>query len=428
MPTRKRRFGVNRRDFLKGSAAAGVIAAGGRLSWQARTSSANPPPAGTDALVCLFARGGLDALSAVVPYQETKYYDRRPNIAIPAAQVLDLNGQFGLHPALSELHNIYTTGDLAVVHAVGHPGQTRSHFADQDWIEGGADANTTTGWLARHLDLCAGPTPSPLRGISVDSVLPVSLRGTADAVSMVDPILFALTGWPVGSASQVGATLDGMFAGPGATSLRADLVERAAETRTVMDQIAAVSLPPPAPGVTYPATDLGERLELIASLIRVRATLPIEVLCADLLRRQSVDLHASMGTYSAGAFYNIARTVSEALDAFYADLDYDNLWDDVTLVIVSEFGRQVQENVGQGTDHGKAGCMFVIGGGVNGGVYTTWPGLDDAALDPPMGLAVTTDFRDVLGEVMEKRLGNANTTQVFPGLSYQPLGMLQQRV
>lgn len=421
MPSRND-FAINRRSFLKGTAAAGVTVTALPQLWSSKGTAT--PPAGRDILVCLFLRGGFDGLSAVVPYQDADYYTARPNVAIPANQVIDLDGQFGLHPGLAELHDIYLDGDLAVLHAIGHAGQTRSHFFAQAWLESGNALGQ--GWVARHFDTCAAS--SVLRGVSVDPAVPISLRGAVDPVfSVVDAGQFSHVGWPLGSPQQIATAIDGMYADPSGPAIRAELVARAQETRGVMNLLDGLDLTPPPGAATYPATDLGGRLEFVASLIRARAVVPIEAICLD-LPRHSVDLHSGMGTWDQGSFYDITRTVAPALSAFWTDLALENMQNDVTIVVVSEFGRQLPENSAGGTDHGFGGCMFVMGGGINGGMYTSWPGLSAGALVAPGALDVTTDYRDVLAEVLTKRLGNSNVGTVFPGLVHQPLGVAQPRV
>ncbi len=411
-------FTLTRRRFLQGSGALGfggaLLAAAGPLPAHAAPGR----PGRGDALVVVFLRGGLDALSACVPYQEPLYFTRRPTLAVPASRVLDLDGRFGLHPALAPLHEIFQEGDLAVVQAVGHPAVNRSHFTAQElWERGFVVDPFVPGWVARHL--AGTPADGALRAVASHPRLPLALRGASGAIAVNHVEGYGLEGFANYEKQAVMATLSGLY--PGADLLAEELATSAELARDAIQAVAAVDRldDTPAHGAVYPDTTLGRRLRDVARMLRAPQAIPLDAAWIDV---PDYDTHADQGTWKEGHLRNLLDELARALHAFHTDLlDVRN---EVTLVVASEFGRQVHENGSGGTDHGDGGCLFVMGGGVRGGVYGRWPGLADEVLVRFSGLAVTTDFRDVLAEIVEKRLGHPDAGVVFPGHLAQPLGLV----
>jgi uncharacterized protein (DUF1501 family) len=369
-------------------------------------------PVDSDVLVVITLRGGFDGLAAVVPADDPELLRNRPVIGVPTDLLIGLDSRFGLHPALQPLHRWWQQGSLAVVHAVGQPRNSRSHLLASATLDrGGADLDD--GWLHRAFPGSAPWSTVHLTGTSVPGALAgapaVGLR-TAEGFD-----LGALTG------TARGRWLDALTRlGAGGGALKPPVAQTVAAMR-------AWPHPEPARGRGYPATDLGRALGEAANL--VRADLGVRAIC---LESGGWDLHTDAGVGSQaddrstrGAQAEQLAGLALALDAFATDLGDD--LDRVTLVTVSEFGRRVDENSSAGTDHGSAGAMLLLGGGVNGGsrVAGDWPGLAAARLDHG-GLPVTTDHRQVLAEVLQRRCG-LRTTQVFPGLPARTLDVVHPR-
>ena len=402
----------SRRSFVQRM---GVLTLGG-LSlpyWMPRLFFAAPDaPSRGDVLICVFLRGAMDGLSAVVPYAEAGYYDRRPTIAVPDSAVLDLDGQFGLHPALAPLLDIWQAKDLAIVDAAGSPDPTRSHFDAMDFMERGTPGEKLvgTGWIGRHLETMASEKESPFRAVGMGAMLQTSLRGPVPALALQSIADFHLRG-RVEEIAQVQTTLEQLYtAGDGAGT---PLAQQAVQTLDAIDFLEAADplQYEPQHGAVYPEDEFGLGLRQVAQLIR--ADVGLEVACVD---AGGWDTHESMGTYQEGRMAGLLENLAAALGAFYTDLQDE--MDRICLVTMSEFGRRVQENGSRGTDHGHGNCMFLIGGGIRGGkVYGQWPGLSDEQLDRG-DLAVVTDYRDVLAEIVQKRLGNDALDTVFP--DYEP--------
>ncbi len=401
----------SRRIFLKGSALA-VFGVGGAPRWLARAAGTGGEGVARrrKVLVAVFQRGAADGLNIVVPYGEPRYYDLRPSIAVqPPGRgedaAIDLNGFFGLHPSLAPLKPLYEERSLAIVAACGSPDPTRSHFDAQDYMESGTPGRKATpdGWLNRAL--VSRPDAPPLRAVSLGPELPRALRGANAAVAVANLPSFRLP------TDNVASVFESMYDGAADAALR----HTGRETFEAMKIVEAIGGEPyaAAAGAEYPRGRLGESLRQIARLIK--ADVGLEVAFTDL---GGWDHHVNEigARASEGQLANVLGEFGRALAAFHADLG--ERIDDVTLVTMSEFGRAARENGGRGTDHGHANAMFVMGGGVRGGeVYGDWPGLADHQLYEGRDLALTTDFRDVLGELVQKRLGNRHLSAVFPGYS-----------
>jgi uncharacterized protein (DUF1501 family) len=360
-------------------------------------------------LVAIFQRGAVDGLNMVVPFGEPRYYALRPSIAIPKPDgtpnsAVDLDGFFGLHPALAPLKPLFDAQHLAIVDAVGSPDPTRSHFDAQDYMESGTPGykGATDGWLNRALPKELAPG-SPLRAVSLGDSLARTLRGHNDAVAVR-----SLNDFQVRDANGA-ATFESMYA----NSLDTMLHGTAKETFNAVKMMQAIQKQTyvPANGAAYPNGGFGKNLQQIAQLIK--ADVGVEVAFADI---GGWDTHVNEvgGQPTNGQLANNLAQFGQALAAFHRDLG--DRMEDVTLVTMSEFGRTVKENGDRGTDHGHANVMFVLGGDVRGGkIYGDWPGLQEEQLYDGRDLALTTDFRDVLSELVAKHLGNSNLKSVFPG-------------
>jgi uncharacterized protein (DUF1501 family) len=412
--------GVSRRGILAGASGLGSLAASGIFasSAEATTSLAFADAGYTgDTVVVLSFRGGFDGLSAVAPVGDAEYYTARPNIAVPQSRGLPLTSRFALHPSLAPLLPLYTAGKLAIVHAVGQPNPTRSHFTDMDEMERAAPGSSLrTGWLDRMVG--ATTTPGPFAATTVgSSSAPRSMLGpTSDlAVRSVDSL--SVSGaWDATETTRWATALRALYAGapdtlgvPARTTL--DALTTAATLRAAGYT--------PANGATYPSGALGDALKDTARL--VKAGVGLRAVTID---SGNWDMHSDLGRSDNGWMARQLTEVGQALAAFMTDLGTAAA--NVTLVTLSEFGRRVAENGSGGVDHGYGNVSFVLGGGVNGGsVYGTWPGLATDQLQAG-DLKATTDYRSVLGEILEKRCGLSAST-VLPGAPAARLGVLKAR-
>ncbi len=398
----------SRRVFLRGGALA-MFGVGSLPAWLSRSLYAGEPSeTRKKILVAIFQRGAVDGLNMVIPFGEPRYYELRPSIAIPKPDgtmnaAIDLDGFFGLHPALASLKPIYDERHLAIVDAVGSPDPTRSHFDAQDYMESGTPGNKGgDGWLNRALPKEAGPG-SPLRAVSLGDSLARSLRGHNDAVAVRSLNDFQVHD-PRGATtfeSMYENSLDTVLHGTGKETFNAVKMMQLIQKQPYM----------PAAGANYGNNGFGRSLQQIAQLIK--ANVGVEVAFAD-IGGWDTHVNETGGQPTNGQLANQLTQFGQALAAFYQDLG--DRMEDVTVVTMSEFGRTVKENGDRGTDHGHANVMFVLGGDVRGGkVYGDWPGLAEEQLYEGRDLALTTDFRDVLGELVSRHLGNPNLRAVFPG-------------
>jgi uncharacterized protein (DUF1501 family) len=372
-----------------------------------------------DILICIFQRGGADGLNMVVPHGDKDYYAHRSSLAIPqpgaGGAAIDLDGFFGLHPAMASLKEIWDARQLAVVHACGSPDPTHSHFDAMDYMERGTPGqkSVATGWLGRHLAATQKQNDSPFRAVGFGALLQASLRGGA-ATALTSLEAFKLQAKPL-ELPKVQAAHgqlyrgSGMLLGAGQQTLRA--LEIMQKLNPAQYQVSD--------GARYPDTPYGGALRQIAQLLK--ADVGLEVACADI---GDWDTHVAQG----GAAGEMAANLKEFADGIYAlYTDLSASLGQVTIVTMSEFGRRVAENGGGGTDHGHGNALLVLGGNVRGGkVYGEWPGLHPEQLYGPGDVQVTTDFRDVLGEIAAKRLGNPTLAEVFPGYaSYNFRGLVE---
>lgn len=369
-------------------------------------------------LIVIFLRGGADGLNMVVPYHESAYYAARPSLAIAGpgqssapvkSRAIDLNGFFGLHPSLAPMHPLYEQGKMTIVHACGSNDQTRSHFEAMSTVERGAPrdhAGPASGWLARHL-LATSGDDSPLRAVAFGDTVPDSLRGATSAIALQSLDDFSLLG---GQSFESG--LRSIYGGKDAISHAGQQTLAVLKTLRNLD----VKSYRPSYGAKYPKSDLGTGLEQLACLIRARAGL--EIACLD---KGGWDTHVAQGS-DTGWQASLMDDLSSSIAAFCRDMGPD--LDRVTVIAMSEFGRRVAENAGLGTDHGRGGPLFVIGGGLKSArVAGNWPGLEPHQLDEVGDLRVTTDYRSVLSEVLSKRMRDEATSTVFPGWTGPDLGL-----
>jgi len=412
----------SRRRFVMGCSAAIAAMAGARVGSLA-FADARAASGADETLVVLFLRGAWDALNVVPPIagpDRGLYEEARPRIAIPtsgAYGALPLGAQFGLHPALAPLMDLYKAGHLAVVHAVGMNDDTRSHFDAQQFMEAGTPGlrATTSGWITRHLR-ALGHGSVLLPAVGTGGYVPMSLGDDPVAVAMTTPPAFTLPG-----DSSLAPLIHRVYHGDtwlhqaGQRALRGvDTVQRLGLKQYV-----------PAKGVKYPDGDFGVALTTIAQLLK--ADVALRVATVDV---GGWDTHEYQGDGGQGYLSDQLTPLAQGLAAFFTDLDKANLSGRVTVITMSEFGRRLDQNASGGTDHGHGSVMLALGrGSVNGGtVYGRWPGLRNDQLYDGADLAVTTDYRQVLGEILGQRLGNTRLDTVFPGFTMgKPLGIVRPR-
>ncbi|HEX9501806.1 MAG TPA: DUF1501 domain-containing protein [Thermoanaerobaculia bacterium] len=397
---------IDRRFFLKSSGLA--LVAGGLLPNVFVKMASAATTKGKKVLVAIFQRGAVDGLNVVVPYGEQAYYTARPTIAVPRESVLDLDGFFRLHPSLGSLLPYFKDKSLAIVHAVGSPDATRSHFDAQDFMESGTPGvkSTEDGFLSRAL--AVKKDSSPLRAVALGPALPRILSGNSGAVAMTNIAQFGIRG-----GAQVSAGFESMYADAVAGALGGTARE-SFEASRILKSADPTKLQPEN-GAVYPTNPLGNSLKQIAQLIK--SEVGLEVAFADV---GGWDTHAGEGG-AQGQLANNLHQFSDAIAAFNRDLG--SRMGDIILVTMSEFGRTVRENGNRGTDHGHANFMLVVGGGVKGGkVYGKWPGLTD--LYENRDLAITTDFRDIFSELLTKQLRIASLKSVFPNYDPKMRGVL----
>jgi uncharacterized protein (DUF1501 family) len=407
---------VSRRRWLQ-LAGVGVLLGAAR----ARPAGAAPAAASPNkVLVVLFQRGAVDGLAMVPAYSDPRYQELRPNIALPPPGqpngALRLDATFALHPALAALQPLWNGKSLAIVHAVGSPDETRSHFDAQDFVESGTPGVKATddGWLNRALAAkatatTAGAAPASagdVRAVAFAPTLPRILSGHESVLagSSLKDFRVQAPGMPGGASN-----FEQMYASAVDQALRGTASEAfgaMAKLRALSPQALAARN-----GADYPDSPLGKRLQQIAAL--VRAGIGLEVAMTDC---GGWDTHAQEGGATgqlAGRLADLGKSVA----AFAVDLG--DRMRDVCLVTVTEFGRTVRENGTRGTDHGHGSVMLVLGGGVRGGkVHATWHGLADDKLHEARDLPVTTDHRQVFAAVLQRQLGLRDLSAVYPGFDF----------
>lgn len=409
---------ASRRDFLSRSGSA--IGAGAFAisfpEWLPQVSFADAFVADRDVVVSIFMRGGADGLSLCVPFGDPQYYSSRPSIAIPRPdatgtnKAIALTNFFGLPPAMAPLVPAYQAGHMAVIHGAGLTYNTRSHFDAQYYMEVGKanDPGVNTGWLGRHL---ATSTPSragaSLRAIGFADGLVDTLKGGPGTLPIPNPANYGIAG--------SGSTRDAR------TEWLANEYDESPEPArsAAIDAVATINLLrslningyTPANGATYPNTGLARGLRSTAALIK--ADIGIEAAHLDI---GGWDTHTQQAPLN-GSMAQRMTELAGALSAFWMDVIASGFTQNVTVIVLSEFGRNVRENGGNGTDHGRGTAMFVMGRGIAGGRVIThnWTSLARENLADGQDLKVTIDYRDVLAEIVQNRLGNSNLGAIFPG-------------
>jgi len=408
---------MNRRFFLKsGSVALASVGVGlSAPGFLERALSQTGKSGRRKTLIAIFQRGAVDGLNVVVPYGESPYYDLRPSISIPKPGAtdgaIDLDGFFGLHPSLSPFKPLFDSQRLAIIHASGSPNSTRSHFDAQDYMESGTPGvkSTSDGWLNRYLQAKKESERSLFRAVSMTQTTPRVLQGRAPTISMSNLNDFAIR------AGKSSSDLQGGFEAIYAREANDRLADMGRETFEAVNYLKKVNPAQykPANGAEYPRTAFGNSLLQIAQLIK--AGVGLEIAFTDI---GGWDTHVNEGN-SRGQLGNLLQQFGAGISALYRDLGQQ--MDDVVILTMSEFGRTARENGNRGTDHGHANAMFVLGNSVRGGnVYGKWPGLKNDQLNEGRDLALTTDFRDVFGEIAARHLGAANVQSIFPGYNLTP--------
>lgn len=400
-----------RRAFLKaGGIALFSASVGGSPLFLARTARVVPKPGlfrSRKVLVSIFQRGAMDGLMAVPKFHDPMLAKFRPRLGMSAARsagdaaIIDLDGTFGLHPALSSFASLYKEQRLAIVHGVGSPNTTRSHFDAQDYMETGTPGwkETSSGWLNRACGLM-GHEATPFRAVSMTPTLPCSLYGDAPALAI--------------------SNLDAFVAEALVTEQFGKVINQSKEDLEAIKLLSKMDVADykPENGVEYPKSPLGKNLRQIAQLIKM--DVGIEVAFAE---TSGWDTHVQQGTVH-GTFARQARDLSQSITAFWNDLGA--FQGDVVLMTMTEFGRTVHENGSGGTDHGRASCLFVLGNNVAGGkVYGSVPKLVPEALEEGRDLPVTTDFRSVFSDVATKQLGIEKKEALFPNWNGESLSILK---
>lgn len=409
--------GLSRRSFLKGAAAAGLFAGLASETLATRLAFAASPYDG-DVLVVLSLRGGFDGLNAIVPAADPNYAKWRPNVGIPRGPLLQLDGMFGMHPAMAPLKPLWDAGSFGVVHAVGQEQPNRSHFSAMEELERAAPGTSMrTGWLDRVIGV-RGPG-SVFQGMQLGSSMGASsFRGPTPELAMRSVESFGLdAAWDAEQRGLWDVALRGLHTGaPDALKAPASAALGALNTTAALQKGKYA----PENGATYPDSDLGAALGDVARLIK--SNVGLQVAAVDY---GDWDMHAGMGGLDKGWMHDHLTELSRALSAFAADLG-SNLAN-VTLVTLTEFGRRVQENGSGGTDHGFGQVVLMLGGGVHGGVvHGRWPGLAESDLVDG-DLNGLNDYRLVLAEILEKRCGAGSVSQIFPGISGDRLGVVRPR-
>jgi len=407
---------LSRRNLLIGASSGAIMATAGpglRVSLAASGTS-------DEILVVLFARGGIDGLQLVAPANEAAYQDARPTIAV---QPTGTNAGFSLANGIggvdffmntdaTELNDLYSSGDLAVIHAAGVPTENRSHFKSMDMMERGMadnESNLTSGWLTRHIESLNAERPL-LSTVSAGSSNPISLLGYPQAVSIPDVNNFNVAGGDV-NANVIAALNSGSSA---YQQVAQQTLEAINTVQSKLDELEDTTDEEETEGPAYTNGPLSGALRNLASIIKMDVGLDVAT-----VDHGGWDHHNNL----INEFRNQVTELSQSLSAFWEDVS--EYRDRITLVMMTEFGRRFHENASNGTDHGSGSVMMVLSGNANGGqIYGSWPGIASGDLDNG-DLAVTTDYRQVIAEVLAKRHNSPGLDAVFPTIDYAPLGIVE---
>lgn len=406
------RDGFTRRQFLRGVALFGgmtILSANGiRYTFAASTTEV------PDVVVTIVLRGGFDGLSAVVPTDENMMRKARGQIYIPNASLLQLDRDFGLHPALKKLMPLWQAKELAIVNTIGAPTHSRSHFDEISDVAYAAygEKDKRSGWMARFLDVTG--SGSVVQSVGIGSTTKQLVGGKAAPINLNAIDNFRLDSVYGYKAEDLAGFIDethGRWTNVWAT--------QAKSTIQALDQIARAGAQRTA--VTYPSTGTGQRLRDVAALLKAG----IGVRAVDVEFQGDWDMHANMGNLENGWLTSYLADLGGSIASFREDLGV--LWSRVTVVTVTEFGRRVSENQSTGTEHGWGTSTFVAGGGVNGGkIHGRFPGLDDKQLKDG-DLVVTADYRSLLTEILTRRAGITaqGAEQVFPNFRPEVLSVMK---
>ncbi len=406
-------FAVTRRAVLRGAAAIAGAGVTTKVFGDVFTQVAYGAPAGNgNVLVVLSLRGGADGMSMAVPHGDSHYYPARPRIAVPRNSLLARDDMFGLHPSLAPLLPMWNDGKFGVVHAVGLPSPNRSHFAAMEEIEDAAPGSSERrGWINRMVGLIGGGDASEAVGLGTGTMMG-TLFGQAPTMSLdnLQDLKLPSDGTP--AERQTRTSLRTAWTGA-STPLGAG----ARAALEVSDRLKPLATPQgPANGARYPAGKLGQSMAETARLIR--ADVGVRVVTID---AGNWDMHNNIGNPDQGDMQNRLKELAGVLAAFFKDLG--TAANRTTLVSVSEFGRRVTENGNFGLDHGYGNCMLLFGAGIRGRRYVAdWPGLGPQALEDG-DLQVTTDYRDVLAEVVKVRFPEVSLPTLFPGHQARAVGI-----
>ncbi|ATP58647.1 hypothetical protein CPT03_20350 [Pedobacter ginsengisoli] len=419
---------TSRRGFLKaGGLALFGIGMGGVPGFLANAAAEIKQPGLFERkkiLVCIFQRGAMDGLMAVTPFTDEYLKAARPSLFMSAAKIsankplIDLDGHFGLHPSMAAFEQVFRDKRMGIVHGIGSPNNTRSHFDAQDYMESGTPfkKSTESGWLNRAVGLLGHDAASPLRGVSLTSSLPRSFYGDypAVAISSLKDFNIQMKG-NINGANMAAKSFEDLY-DQTASGLLKETGKESFEAIKML-QKTDVKNYKPATGVVYPNSALGNSLKQIAQLIKMNVGM--EVAFAE---SGGWDTHFNQGR-ETGIFARNVNDLSESIMAFWTDMG--TLQDDVTVMTMTEFGRTVKQNGTGGTDHGRASCNFILGNSVNGGlVHGIINPLTIENLEDGRDLAVTTDFRAVFSEVADKHLKINNDKILFPDWSGKKIGVM----
>lgn len=417
---------VDRRAFMKSGAMALFAAGlGGVPTFIARAADSKKiigPYKKGKVLVCIFQRGAMDGLMAVSPYSDPNLKTLRPTLYMSPSQsegsLIDLDGRFGLHPGLQSVAPFFKEGRMAIVHGVGSPNNTRSHFDAQDYMESGTpfSKSTPSGWLNRAVGLM-GHDATPFRAVSLTSALPRSLYGDNEALAINNLQEFAIQmrGNPLAS-NLASKSFEQLYDQTSSQILN----KTGKESFDAMKMLNVNNIRnyQPANGVVYPNSPLGNSLKQIAMLIKMN--IGLEVAFAE---SGGWDTHFNQGTAN-GALARNLKDFSDSIAAFWKDMDGHQ--DDVTVMTMTEFGRTAHQNGTGGTDHGRASCLFVLGNDVQGGkVYNNIKTLAKEDLEDGRDLPVSTDFRSVFSAVANGHLNINNNQKLFPTWDGQSLSLMK---
>ena len=420
---------VSRRGFLKagGLSLLGVGLMGGIPGFIADAAASTKlihPYKRKKTLVCIFQRGAMDGLMAVTPFNDTYLQAARPTLFMSpsksdaGASLIDLDGHFGLHPAMSAFEAAFRDKRLGIVHGIGSPNTTRSHFDAQDYMESGTpfDKGTPSGWLNRALGLLGHDGLTPFAAVSLTSAMPRSFYGDNPSVSVSNIQDFVIQNKGNKAGVSIAAnsfeelydqTSSGLLQQTGKESFEAMKILQKADIKNYKPENNAV----------YPNSALGNSLKQVAQLIKMEVGLEIAF-----TESTGWDTHYNQGT-EKGSFAKCATELSNSMMAFWTDLE--SYQDDVTVMTMTEFGRTVHQNGTGGTDHGRASCNFILGNNVKGGmVYADIKSLAPENLEDGRDLPVTVDFRSVFSEVADRHLNISNNHVLFPDWKGKQIGMM----